>query len=97
MEAAWLPAGSVCKACGKQVKIAKGGVLCRRVRITGTVGGCGVGVCWRCMKRAARDIVGSIRCTQEEFEALGAGAWWMHEKCMHPQDKEDYYGGDGHV
>jgi len=90
-EPAWLPAGGACKLCAKTVKGEFGGVTCRRIRSNSTVGGCGASVCWRCMKRAARDDLGMVRCSREEFEALGLGAWWMHERCMTPQDREDYF------
>lgn len=88
---AWLPPGGKCKTCSKVFKQELCGVLCKRTRANGTSGGCGGGACWRCMKRASRDEFGGVRCTQEEFEALGIKAWWMHERCMTPQDRQDYY------
>jgi len=89
---AWMPVGNECKLCKKVVSREKGGVVCRRLRLDGTVSGCNANICWRCMKRVLKEEIGSVRCTMDEFEALGVAAWWMHEKCMTIQDKEDYFG-----
>jgi len=88
---AWMPLGMVCRLCTKAVKQEKAGVVCRRARPDGSCGGCGEGVCWRCMKRAPKDSFGTVRCTKEEFESLGDGAWWMHTACFGPGDYESYF------
>ena len=55
---AWMPAGMACRLCTKVPTC--GGVICRRRRPDGSVGGCGEGVCWRCMKRAPREKFGKV-------------------------------------
>jgi hypothetical protein len=91
---AWMPVGTVCRLCTKPVAKEFGGVICRRVRQDGTVGGCGEAVCWRCMKRAPRESFGSVRTTKEEFQSLEDDAWWMHEGCFEGEDYKDYFGED---
>jgi len=91
VEAAWMPVGAQCKFCQKVNRKEFGGAMCRRVRANGTTGGCNIGTCWRCMKRETKEQIGAVRCTQEEFEELGMSAWWMHERCMMPQDRADYF------
>lgn len=94
MGPAWMKKDVPCKLC-KKITRDRGGVICRRIRVNGTQGGCGASVCWRCMKRCSKEEVGGVRCSSDEFEALGPVAWWMHEKCMMPHDKTDYHeGGD---
>lgn len=89
---AWMPVGMVCRLCTKSVAKEFGGVICRRHRTNGTLGGCGEGVCWRCMKRAPRESFGQVRTTKEEFEGLEDEAWWMHEGCFEEGDYKDYFG-----
>jgi len=89
---AWIPVGAACRLCTKQMKEERAGVICRRKRANGTVGGCGIAVCWRCMKRAPRDSFGKVRTTKEEFESLEDDAWWMHEACFEEGDYKDYFG-----
>lgn len=86
---AWMPAGMACRLCTKVPTC--GGVICRRRRPDGSVGGCGEGVCWRCMKRAPREKFGKVRTTKEEFESLKEDAWWMHEACFEGNDYQDYF------
>jgi len=88
----WMPKGMVCRLCTKPTAQEKAGIICRRKREDGTIGGCGEGICWRCMKRAPRESFGKVRTTKEEFESLEDDAWWMHEMCFDDQDYEDYYG-----
>merc|ERR1711972_111422 len=88
----WLPEGTRCSKCEKVV-VAKGGVYCGRKRTDGSIGGCFLGYCWKCMNKW-KDEVGSIRTTKSEFNELGPGAWWMHEKCMTSEDKRLYFGED---
>merc|ERR1719498_2289743 len=87
-----MESGSACRLCAKTVKDDKSGIICRRKRSDGTVGGCGEAVCWRCMKRAPRESFGKVRTTKEEYETLEDEAWWMHEMCFEDQDYKDYYG-----
>lgn len=88
----WLPEGFKCSKCDKSV-VDKGGVYCGRKRPDGSIGGCHAGYCWKCMNKKI-DEVGEIRTNKAEFSELGAGAWWMHEKCMTEEDKKTYYGED---
>jgi len=88
----WLPDGAVCSLCSKTV-VEKGGVYCGRKRPSGQYGGCFQAICWKCMNKH-RDKIGKIKTTKSEFSSLGAGAWWMHEKCMSEEDKKDYFGDD---
>lgn len=89
---AWMQIGMVCRLCTKPVKQEKAGVICRRVRANGSCGGCGDGICWRCMKRAPKDSFGQVRTKKQEFESLGDDAWWMHEGCFEEGDYKDYFG-----
>lgn len=89
---AWMPVGMVCRLCTKPTAKEMAGIICRRKRADGTVGGCGEGVCWRCMKRAPRESFGKVRTTKEEFESLEEDAWWMHEMCFEDDDYKDYFG-----
>lgn len=88
----WLPDGATCSLCSKSV-VEKGGVYCGRKRSSGELAGCFEAICWKCMNKH-RDKIGKIKTTKSEFGSLGAGAWWMHEKCMTPEDKKDYFGED---
>jgi len=88
----WMPVGAVCRLCTKPAAKELAGIVCRRKRADGSVGGCGDGVCWRCMKRAPRESFGKVRTTKEEFESLEEDAWWMHEMCFEGDDYKDYYG-----
>mmetsp|Transcript_91190 Transcript_91190/g.203587 ORF Transcript_91190/g.203587 Transcript_91190/m.203587 type:complete len:293 (+) Transcript_91190:677-1555(+) len=89
---AWMPVGMICRLCTKPVKQERAGVICRRHRPDGSIGGCGEGVCWRCMKRAGKDTFGHVRTTKEEFESLEEDAWWMHYGCFEGSDYKDYFG-----
>lgn len=89
---AWMPVGMVCRLCTKPTVKEHAGIICRRKRADGSIGGCGEGVCWRCMKRAPRESFGKVRTTKEEFESLEEDAWWMHEMCFEDADYKDYYG-----
>ncbi|CAE7781702.1 pli1 [Symbiodinium pilosum] len=88
----WLPDGAICSLCSKTV-VEKGGVYCGRKRSSGDFAGCFQAICWKCMNKH-RDKIGKIKTTKSEFSSLGVGAWWMHEKCMTPEDKKDYFGED---
>jgi hypothetical protein len=79
-----------CSQCKKPCQ-GKAGVHCWRRRPDGTTVGCDMGICWICMTRAPR-YFGEARTTAEEFEELGAEAWWMHSNCMEPEDEEAYFG-----
>ena len=35
---------------------------------------------------SAEDKIGKIKTTKSEFSSLGPDAWWMHERCMTPED-----------
>jgi len=87
----WLPEKANCAMCNKAV-VAKGGVYCGRKRFDGACGGCFQGICWKCMNKGSKDMLGSIKTTKSEFTSLGAGAWWMHERCMTAEDKSAYFG-----
>lgn len=89
---AWMPVGAICRLCTKPSAKEHGGVICRRRRGDGSVGGCGEAICWRCMKRAPRESFGQVRTTKEEFESLEEDAWWMHEHCFTDGDYKDYFG-----
>jgi len=89
---AWMPVGMACRLCTKPTSKECGGVICHRRRSDGTHGGCGAGICWRCMKRAPRENFGKVRTTKEEFESLEDDAWWMHEACFEGTDYKDYFG-----
>jgi len=89
---AWMTVGSTCRLCTKPVTKECAGVVCRRVRADCSIGGCGEGICWRCMKRAPRESFGNVRTTKEEFEGLEEDAWWMHELCFEEGDYKDYFG-----
>jgi len=89
----WLPEGVECSKCGKNVAD-KGGVYCGRKRPDKTVCGCFAAICWKCMNKASKDEVGSVRTSKTEFASLGADAWWMHERCMTAEDKKAYFGED---
>lgn len=89
---AWMLVGTVCRLCTKSVTKEFAGVICRRHRANGTLGGCGEAVCWRCMKRAPRESFGQVRTTKEEFASLEDEAWWMHEGCFEEGDYKDYFG-----
>merc|ERR1711879_1059653 len=65
---AWMPVGMVCRHCTKPMVKEMAGIICRRKRSDGTIGGCGEGICSRCMKRAPRESFGKVRTTKEEFE-----------------------------
>merc|ERR1712107_77672 len=80
--------------CKKKV-MDHGGVVCGRRRQDGRVVGCGEKVCWRCMNRALRTDFGAVKTTKAEFESLGKDAWWMHQRCMEPEDEKEYFGEDG--
>lgn len=89
----WLLDGASCSLCSKSV-VEKGGVYCGRKRATaGDYGGCFQAICWKCMNKQ-RDKIGKIKTTKSEFASLGPDAWWMHETCMTPEDKKDYFGED---
>mmetsp|Transcript_62697 Transcript_62697/g.136163 ORF Transcript_62697/g.136163 Transcript_62697/m.136163 type:complete len:667 (-) Transcript_62697:86-2086(-) len=87
----WLPEKASCSRCEKAV-VEQGGVYCGRKRLDGTYGGCFVGICWKCMNKGGKDLIGSIKTTKSEFASLGPGAWWMHESCMTIEDKKAYFG-----
>jgi len=90
---AWMPVGMVCRLCTKPTAKELAGIICRRKRADGSYGGCGEGICWRCMKRAPRESFGKVRTTKEEYESLGEDAWWMHEMCFDMgDDYKDYFG-----
>mmetsp|Transcript_91937 Transcript_91937/g.256122 ORF Transcript_91937/g.256122 Transcript_91937/m.256122 type:complete len:1055 (-) Transcript_91937:12-3176(-) len=89
---AWMTVGATCRLCTKPVTKEFAGVVCRRHRADGSIGGCGEGICWRCMKRAPRESFGNVRTTKEEFESLEDDAWWMHEGCFEEGDYKDYFG-----
>eukprot|EP00928_Gymnodinium_smaydae_P074556 TRINITY_DN5758_c1_g4_i1.p1 TRINITY_DN5758_c1_g4~~TRINITY_DN5758_c1_g4_i1.p1 ORF type:complete len:704 (-),score=91.19 TRINITY_DN5758_c1_g4_i1:140-2251(-) len=90
----WLPPKTRCRRCRKAV-VSRGGVFCGRRRLGPSghevIVGCGAAVCWRCMNRAPHEELGKIRTTNAEFESLGDDAWWLHEFCMDPEDRRDYY------
>lgn len=85
-----LAAGSQCSLCLQAARDSVSGVVCRRRREDGGIGGCGKGVCWSCMQQAATRTFGNIRIAKEEWNSLGAAAWWMHEACMTDTDQTDY-------
>merc|ERR1719221_1720219 len=87
----WLPEKTMCDFCNKTV-VEKGGVYCGRKRDDGTYVGCFKAICWKCMNKGLKDIVGGIKTTKKEFVELGPGAWWMHEACMSAEDKKAYFG-----
>jgi len=87
----WMAEGAACSLCSKKVG-ERGGVGCARRRPNGQIVGCGAGVCWRCMNRAKREDFGAVKTTKSEFLSLGEEAWWMHQKCMQPEDEEAYFG-----
>lgn len=86
----WLSDGCRCGICAKSV-VSRGGVFCGRRREDGSLVGCKVAVCWKCMVKTPRSLFGDIRTTKAEFTSLGAKAWWMHEKCMNLEDMRDYH------
>jgi len=93
----WMPAGAACSVCSKEVED-KGGLFCGRKRENGELVGCHTAYCWKCFRKAKPAELGKVRTTKTEFEGLeadGADPWWMHEKCMTPEDRVDYYGEDG--
>jgi hypothetical protein len=90
----FLPEGTPCGRCKKDVA-GDGGVYCGRRTTNGGVSGCSSAVCWRCMARAPRTEMGCIRTSKAEFVSLGAAAWWMHDFCMLPGDRQDYYRESG--
>mmetsp|Transcript_25602 Transcript_25602/g.44657 ORF Transcript_25602/g.44657 Transcript_25602/m.44657 type:complete len:1493 (-) Transcript_25602:182-4660(-) len=79
-----------CSRCRLLIPPNGGGIFCGRMT-DGQFAGCGLPVCWRCLQRAPRADMGCIRTTQSECEKLGDGAWWMHEKCMTDEEKQDFY------
>jgi len=84
--------GVVCSRCRKPAApYVCGGIFCGRMDADGTFVGCSAGVCWRCMKRAPREALGEIRTSKVECDTLGEDAWWMHDFCMRPSDRADYY------
>jgi hypothetical protein len=84
--------GTVCSRCRKAAApYVCGGIFCGRMDADGNFAGCGAGVCWRCMKRAPREALGEIRTSKVECDTLGEEAWWMHDFCMRPSDRADYY------
>lgn len=87
----WLPEGVKCSRCMKSV-MDKGGVYCGRQPPGQEARGCFEAICWKCMNKAGKDDIGSIRTSKGEFSSLGPLAWWMHEKCMNESDKKLYYG-----
>eukprot|EP00434_Breviolum_minutum_P032323 symbB.v1.2.028584.t1/scaffold3042.1/size64827/2 len=78
--------------CSKSV-VEKGGVYCGRKRALKDFGGCFQAICWKCMNKQ-RDKIGKIKTTKSEFASLGPDAWWMHETCMTPEDKKEYFRED---
>lgn len=86
----WLREGERCDGCSKSV-VEQGGVRCRRLRPEGKKVGCDARICWKCMNKAPPIAFGKVRTTKAEFADLGTDAWWMHEKCMQPTDKEAYF------
>jgi len=86
----FLPEGVSCSRCSKVV-VRNGGVYCSRKMPDKTVRGCFEQICWKCMNKGGKDF-GTIKCTKAEFAEMGEGAWWMHEKCMTPEDKRAYFG-----
>lgn len=88
----WLPDGVSCSMCSKSV-VEKGGVYCGRKRALKDFGGCFQAICWKCMNKQ-RDKIGKIKTTKSEFASLGPDAWWMHETCMTPEDKKEYFRED---
>mmetsp|Transcript_36028 Transcript_36028/g.53798 ORF Transcript_36028/g.53798 Transcript_36028/m.53798 type:complete len:206 (-) Transcript_36028:287-904(-) len=89
----WLPEGEHCVRCGKSV-VEQGGIYCGRKRPNGECVGCFEGICWKCMNKAGKKEFGNVKTSKTEFASLGADAWWMHEKCMSPEDKRSYFGED---
>jgi len=87
----WLPEGARCSRCEKTV-VERGGVYCSRRRANGEFVGCFVEICWKCMNKGSKDEIGGIRTSKTEFSSLGPDAWWMHERCMTPEDKRSYFG-----
>merc|ERR1719408_1173007 len=87
----FLPKDTACSLCAKSV-VDKGGVYCGRQAPGQEARGCFAAVCWKCMNKAGKDKIGGIKTSKSEFDSLGRGAWWMHEKCMAPEDKRLYYG-----
>lgn len=87
----WLPEGAICSRCEKNV-VENGGVYCGRKRPDGEFAGCFQEICWKCMNKASKEALGSIKTSKTEFASLGDEAWWMHEKCMTSKDKGDYFG-----
>lgn len=83
--------GQRCGTC-RHIVAHGGGVFCGRRRPSGDCVGCGAAVCWRCMIKTPDEKFGGIRTSKLEFESLGSDAWWMHEPCMHIEDKKEYYG-----
>merc|ERR1712217_41514 len=77
-----LSSGSQCSLCLQVARDSSSGVVCSRRREDGSVGGCGKGVCWVCMKQASPMMFGKVRITRDEWNFLAINAWWMHEKCM---------------
>eukprot|EP00913_Durusdinium_trenchii_P022463 g21100.t1 len=84
--------GASCSLCSKSV-VEKGGVYCGRKRAPKDFGGCFEAICWKCMNKQ-RDKIGKIKTTKNEFSTLGPDAWWMHEKCMKPEDQKEYFRED---
>ncbi|CAE7409147.1 HERC2 [Symbiodinium natans] len=74
--------GAACGLCLQQVPETASGVLCFRVRPDGTEAGCSKSVCFPCMARASSVMFGKVRVNKEIWMAMGAQAWWMHERCM---------------
>jgi len=89
----WLPEGVRCTKCDKAV-VEKGGVYCGRKRPDGSFGGCFNAFCWKCMNKCSKEEIGGIKTTKTEFGSLGPDAWWMHERCMRPEDRKAYFGED---
>eukprot|EP00927_Polykrikos_kofoidii_P041226 TRINITY_DN35148_c0_g1_i1.p1 TRINITY_DN35148_c0_g1~~TRINITY_DN35148_c0_g1_i1.p1 ORF type:complete len:612 (-),score=141.65 TRINITY_DN35148_c0_g1_i1:178-1980(-) len=76
-----------CSVCFMIVFDDVSGVVCRYRREDLSVGGCGRGVCWRCMQEASADKIGRVRIARETWNSLGVRAWWMHESCMASCDR----------
>jgi len=89
----WLPEGAHCLRCDKSV-VERGGVYCGRKRPGGKCVGCFASICWKCMNKGGKEEIGAIRTSKTEFASLGPDAWWMHDKCMSPEDKRSYFGED---
>ncbi|CAE7425245.1 unnamed protein product [Symbiodinium sp. CCMP2592] len=82
--------GATCGLCLQQVVDSESGVLCFRIRADGTAAGCSKSVCFPCMARASSRMFGKVRVNKEIWVAMGAQAWWMHERCMTSEEVTEH-------